>query len=789
MGNFTAPVCTSFNSSGSCVSTGTSITAISPAAQGYLTDIWNKMPLPNAASISPYAFIVPLRSTYNADQQLVRVDHALSSNVALFGRLLHDSIPTQEPGGLFTGSALPGVATTNTNSPGWNLVLQAQSTFNAHLLNETGFQYSYGAIVSDPIGLDNSASSPDVHPALPFQPTLGRIPSLSITGISGVAGYGPYRDYNRDYNGYTNQTWMHGSHTLKFGFSYHHYQKTENTGGNNVGSFSVTTAGQIGADSTQQAWANYLLGRVATFSQATIDITPDIRTQQFEMFAQDDYRAWSGLTLNFGLRYSMFRQPKDATGLLTNFSPAAYDPAKAPALTSAGNICTTAPCANGALPNANYAPLNGIIVNNSTSPYGALVSNNDNKDFAPRFGFAWDPFHKGKVSVRGGYGFFYDSTLFGIAEQNIFANPPYVRTLSISNTTLDNASGGTVNVSTSPLSLRGIPIPYHTPYIQDWSLDIQFEIFNGWFADIGYDGNKGTHLLGYEDLNQPRPGAYVAAGLSTTTSAGFVVPGTGGAQNENLLNLVRPYLGYGPINVIETGFNSNYNGLQAELQKRFGSSLIKVDYTWSKALTDNQTDRSTAPQNVYDIHSDYGPLQQDRTHVFSVDFVYDLPWYKNQERLVGHVLGGWELSGIVSAATGLPMTVTSALGLDPAGQGVSLSTSAAGYRPDLIAVSERQRTAHLDELVQRRRLRQRVCRADAAGNRRPRGRARAGPSEVGFRPVEIHPHQGARQLRTSRRGIQHLESHQSSGCGYFARIKHVRPGHVGPRPARGANRL
>src|SRR5256884_3982335 len=164
---------------------------------------------------------------------------------------------------------------------------------NPQMVNEAGFQYSYGAILSKPVGLDASANSPDVKPTLPFPVTLGRIPSVSVSGLSGVAGFGPYNDYNRDYNAFTNQSWARGPHAFKFGLSYHHYQKTENAAGNNVGSFSVTTASQpttTGATTAERGWANFLLGRVATFSQASVDITPDIRTNQFEMYAQDDYR-------------------------------------------------------------------------------------------------------------------------------------------------------------------------------------------------------------------------------------------------------------------------------------------------------------------------------------------------------------------------------------------------------------------------------------------------------------------------------------------------------------------
>ncbi len=692
-GQFTGNVCTAYNASGVCTTFGNSITTIDPVAAAYIKDIWNGISTPNSSGIN---LVSALRNVFNADQQLLRIDHIFSPKFAIFGRFIHDAVPTVEPGGLFTGDALPNVATTDTNSPGWNVVLHAVTTMSSTLLNEAGFQFSYGAIISNPVGLDNSSASPDVHPTLPYPSTLGRIPALSISGISSITGYGPYRDYNRNYNLFDNQTWIHGQHTVKMGITVNHYEKDENTAGNNVGAFGITTAGQTGAgitdtNSYELAWANFLLGHVATFSQASKDVTADILTNQLELYVQDQYRIRPNLTITYGARYSMFRQPTDGNNQLTNFDPALYNPLLAPTIDSNGLICTTSPCAGGGTPNPNYNPFNGIIINNLTagpgSPYGSKVAGEDYKDIAPRLGFAWDPWNDGKTSIRGGYGMFYDSALFGIEEQSIFANPPFVQSANLVNTSLGNPAGGTPNISLVPTSLHATMLPNHSPYVQEISLDVQHEFRGGILVDIGYVANKGTHLLGEEDLNMPLPGAYVAAGLSTViASNGTITVGSGGVQNENLLNQIRPYKGYGPITAIEDRFNSNYNGLQFEAQKRFTQhALIKMDYTYSKALTDNQTDRSTAPQNLYNIAGEYGPLQGDRTHIFSLDYVYELPWFQDQKGVAGRVLGGWQLSGIVSAATGLPLTVTSLQSFDPAGQGVKLSSSPASYRPDEIA--------------------------------------------------------------------------------------------------------
>jgi hypothetical protein len=183
-------------------------------------------------------------------------------------------------------------------------------------------------------------------------------------------------------------------------------------------------------------------------------------------------------------------------------------------------------------------------------------------------------------------------------------------------------------------------------------------------------------LPGIVDLDEVAPGAAVAAGIIT---AGQQVNSSALTAR---LNAARPFLGFASINTIENWFNSTYNSMQVSAEKRFkGDSLARLSYTYSKSLTDNQTDRSTATQSLYDRALDYGPSQQDRRHIFSLSYVYHLPFFRDEKGFVGKALGGWELAGITSAASGSPLTVTSS-GIDPAALGF-LGTSAAGGRPDV----------------------------------------------------------------------------------------------------------
>jgi len=238
-GTFPEPVCLNE----SCTQTGTQVTTIDPAAQAYLTDIIDKIPLPSPSCTSGCFLTTVGRNIFNLHQEIARVDQVFGPKFRLFGRFESDTIPTMEPGGLFTGDPLPGVSTTSTNSPGRIIMMHAVDTFSPTLLNDLGFNYSHGGIKSNPIGLDAGANSTGVVNAvtLPYTDTLGRVPDLDFLNFSAINGFGPYRDYNDDYNAFDNLTKMAGRHALKFGGTYHWYQKNEDAANGNQGCLLYTS--------------------------------------------------------------------------------------------------------------------------------------------------------------------------------------------------------------------------------------------------------------------------------------------------------------------------------------------------------------------------------------------------------------------------------------------------------------------------------------------------------------------------------------------------------------------
>ena len=603
-------------------------------------------------------------------------------------------IPTVDANSLFSsGSGLPGVATTSTGSPGNAHSAQVTYLAKSNLIFVGRYAFGYGAMLSDNIGLLALSNSP-IRPPLPFANQRDRVPTVTGTGFSNLQSFGPYDNFSWKQNFDGNMTWVTGDHTFKFGAIYSMYRKNENAlAGVNEGQYSgfntpggtavvLGTGTPVAAINTvRQQWANFLLGTNATFTQAHFDYTADLRQKAFESYAQDEWRVRSNLTLYLGVRYSFFGSPWDKNGRLSNFDPQLFDRSAAPQVTGAGNrVVGTGNFCNGIIVNTqNYqtGPNNCTPLN---SPYGKFVVDAPKKDFAPRIGLAWDPFKKGTTSIRTGYGIYHEQTLNGTYEQNIGVNLPYQETCTATGINIANPSAGcTLVASTAALTVRAVQPEWKTPYMQHWSLDWQQQFGKNTIVDIGYFGSKGTHLIGATELNELPPGFAIsrgatgcATGASTTPTVPCQVAGTAffSSAATNILDQIRPFRGYRSITIIEPRYNSNYHSLQVSAQHRFsGASQVQLAYTWSKNLTDNQTDRSTAPQNTYDVRSDYGRATLDRRHVLAVNYIYELPFFSEQHGFAGKVLGGWQASGIVVYNTGLPFTVTTS-GFDPSGLGL-----------------------------------------------------------------------------------------------------------------------
>lgn len=733
-GIFPIPVCINRNDVAGSTCTGANIlpagtpipaNLLSPAATAYVQQIYNTLPLPT--NPATYELISAFVNKANFRQEIVKFDHNFSDKWSAFYRYQRDAIPTFDANSLFSsGSGLPNVSTTVTDSPGRAHTVQTTYAASPNVIFEGRFAYSYGAILSHNIGLISKGRS-SIPVTLPFENTRDRNPTVSGNGFSALQGFGPYDNFSNKKIVSGSVNLIRGTHSMKFGSNYSRYRKNENalvsdTTGPNQGSFrsfsSTTPAGVVitGTQGTTnlnlQRFANFLIGNVASFRQAKFDYTADMRQSNVEAFGQDEWRFRRNLTLYYGLRFSHYGQPTDKNGRLSNFIPSLYNAAAAPLVTGAGNY----------LPGTGNI-CNGIVVNSQNpktlanctpgvSPYGSEISSTPN-NWGPRVGLAWDPFKKGKTSIRTGYGIYHEQVLVGYDEQIIGANPPYQENVDFSNVRLDNPAGGVaVAPSTAALTIRARQSDWKTPYMQHWSLDLQHQINPKTVFTLGYFGSKGTHLIGVVEINDLPPGlalnSLCAAGNNTRQTAGVTlvacqpanyaftgtssttaairnpnVVGTAGFTDYLLLDQLRPYKGYRSITMLQPRFVSNYHSLQFSGTRRFsGSSQLQAVYTLSKNLTNSQNDRSNAPQNSFDIQSEYSRATLDRRHVFTANYIYEIPYFTKQEGFAGKLLGGWQASGIVTAQSGLPFTATTS-SFDPAGLGL-IPALIAGSRPNVI---------------------------------------------------------------------------------------------------------
>lgn len=688
-GQFTVPICLQATGT-TCTQTlpGTvaapgQLTNINPVSQQYVNFIYNNLPLPNSGT---NGLVAGFRNEAEFRQEIIKIDHSFSDKFSMNYRYQRDKIPTIDANSLFSsGTGLPGVSTTSSNSPGRTHTAQGVYTLSPRLIIEGRYTYGYGAILSENIGLLASNRTP-IRPQLPYPVTRDRVPSITGNGFTALGGYGPYDNFSWKSNISGTVTWIAGNHIAKFGVVYSKYRKNENNlAGFNEGQFSAfsvpgaSNANVIatGGNLTQQQWANFLIGTNATLNQASFDYTADLRQKAFEAFAQDEWKIRPNVTLYGGVRYSFFGSPYDKNGRLTNFDESAWNLAQAPLVTGAGNrVPGTGNFCNGLIINTNGS----ATFPNCTptaSPYGKFVVDVPKNDFAPRIGLAWDPFSDGKTAIRTGYGIYHEQVLNATFLNIIIQNPPFQQNCSVTGISISNApTNCTVQATNTVSNLRAVQSKWKTPYMQHWSLDVQRQLTSKTLVTVGYFGSKGTNLIGGYELNLLRPGqaasSLCATGASTTPTVACQLPNQAffSSAEEAILDQIRPYRGYRSITMIQPKYNSNYHSLQVSGLHRFsGASQINLAYTWSKNLTDNPNDRSAAPQNSYDIQSEYGRAALDRRHIMTVNYIYELPFFSKQKGVVGKLLGGWQASGIVTLQTGLGLTPTVS-GFDPAGLGL-----------------------------------------------------------------------------------------------------------------------
>jgi len=404
--------------------------------------------------------------------------------------------------------------------------------------------------------------------------------------------------------------------------------------------------------------ADYILGLMSSFFQSNGEI--EFRRYHYQAFYFDDaFRLTPRVTLNYGLRWEPYTPITDVNDRQVQFRPDEY----ARGTRSARYI--------NAHPGLFYP---GDVVGGATIPKSGVHSGT--KQFAPRIGVAWDVTGKGTTSLRAGYGIYYDTPMLYLLN-NMNLQAPFSFTAAFTDGLFDDPYRGRQNLNLfpfsgdfakdspfqSPMSAIVYEPNWQMPYTQNWNLSLERR-FGSWLLHAAYVGSKGTHLVGNYDANAP------VYDYSRTL-----------AQNQDTINERRPLLHFQDMDAIFTGLNSIYHGLQTSVNKRFshGFSVI-ANYTWSRAI-DVISSNTQATSGVVWNPSNYkmmrGPSDWDRTHVFTSSFVWSLPKPGQAlgSRALGIVTDDWQLSGIVSAFSGSPLSINSSN--DPmAGEGANISNKA-----------------------------------------------------------------------------------------------------------------
>ncbi len=525
-----------------------------------------------------------------------RFDYNISEKDSIFGRYVSDKADFLEPfAGTGGTTAIPLWPDADVSHNQFSTV-EWRRIVSPTLVNVARASFSRPAA--------NEAAAP-THSAMQYFPGSGRVDG--ILNISGLTTLGPnlFNPFVLNQNKFTvgdDVIWTRGAHSFRFGIGVTRFQT--NTSLQQYGGINWTF------QSLQNFLAGTALRLVGTPLGSQFYGHFDLREIDLMPYVQDDWKVSSRLTLNLGLRYEYQTNPTTPHNTLFMIT--------------------------------DYAHSTGF-----TNVPNVMKTNPSTKNFAPRVGIAFDPFADHKTSIRAGFGIFHDLITPSVYWPALTGTQPWQNYTQNNPTYPTPFTGGLV----PPIPAVAPGWDYNTsvtPYMIQYNATVQRELAAGTVLSVGYVGARGVHLMNGTDQNPVIP---------TVDSNGtyhFATVVGGRIVSNPRLNSSFAFLD----NNIPAAY-SKYNSMQASLNRRFSRNVqVQAAYTYSNCMDNGgsglgalSNNTSSIVMNPFDRRADYGPCAQDIRHALRVNAVATLPFRGNR------LVEGWQVSGIVTASTGVPFNI------------------------------------------------------------------------------------------------------------------------------------
>jgi hypothetical protein len=605
-------------------------------------------------------FIASPKQPTDVREDTVRIDHNINDKFHLMGSYIHDQMSQTYFPPLWSGDTYTTVGNIFAN-PSWAAVVKLSESISPTMLNEVCLCVNGNTITTTPQGIYAQPSGWNAGSFFTGNNALNRLPQVKFQNgqlnTTWGTNYWPWHNSYLNYQLRDDFSWTRGKHGLKFGFSYMRSDKNQQQQADTQGDYTFN--GGTGVAS-QDPYINFLLGYASNYQQLNDLKTNHWLNNTYSGYAMDNWHVMPRLTLNLGIRYDGMPRVYEKNNQVADFFPNLFNPANQQAPNSStGNLSPTGP--GFSQPAGISAPfyLNGIgLAGVNGIPRGMVK--NSYFTWQPRLGFAYDLFGNGKTVLRGGVGIFYERVQ-GNDIYDADTNPPFSYQPSASNVRFSSPTTNWQGVVTPPTQLPAAPAAvnsianyYPNPATAQYSLGIQRELAPSLVWGLQY---VGTGAWSQNTRVEQNDLAFSDFATCSSTQTNPPCNHQAVAQGANA-NLYRPYLGFSNILQSSNEVNSNYHSLQTALrmEKRHGLSL-QLAYTWSHEIDGQQQsqDLQTA-SNPYDLRYDRGSGAFDRRHIFSANYVYDLPFFEHSgSYLERSVAGGWQISGVTVAESGSPL--------------------------------------------------------------------------------------------------------------------------------------